>query len=58
MEDRPPRGVLDRNDIVAHQLEGTPQMLSLGRLLASRKTERFDVLRVPNELPGADLVVA
>ena len=57
MEDRPPRGVLDRNDIVAHQLEGTPQMLSLGRLLASRKTERFDVLRVPNELPGADLVV-
>ena len=57
MEDRPPLGVLDRNDIVAHQLEGTPELLSLGRLLASRKTARFDVLRVPNELSAADLVV-
>ena len=57
MEDRPPLGVLDRDDIVAHQLEGTPEMLSLGRLLASRKAERFDVLRVPNELTAADLVL-
>ena len=57
MEDRPPLGVLDRNDIVAHQLEGAPELLSLGRLLASRKTDRFDVLRAPNELSGADLVV-
>ena len=57
MEDRPPRGILDRNDIVAHQLEGQPELLSLGRLLASRKTERFDVLRVPDELTGPDLVI-
>ena len=57
MEDRPPLGVLDRNDIVAHQLEGTPELLSLGRLLASRKTDRFDVLRAPNEFSGADLVL-
>jgi hypothetical protein len=57
MEDRPPLGILDRNDMVAHQLEGAPKTLSLGRLLASRKTERFDVLRVPNELSAADLVV-
>jgi hypothetical protein len=57
MEDRPPRGVLDRNDVVAHQLEGTPEMLSLGRLLASRKTERFDVLRAPDQLAGTDLVI-
>jgi hypothetical protein len=57
MEDRPPLGVLDRNDIVAHQLEGTPEMLSLGRLLASRKTERFDILRLPDEPTRADLVV-
>jgi hypothetical protein len=57
MEDRPPLGVLDGNDIVAHQLEGAPELLSLGRLLASRKTDRFDVLRVPNELSGADLVL-
>jgi hypothetical protein len=57
MEDRPPLGVLDRNDIVAHQLEGTPEMLSLGQLLASRKRERFDILRVPHESSGTDLVV-
>ena len=56
-EDRPPLGVLDRNDIVAHQLEGAPEMLSLGRLLAARKADHFDVLRAPNELSGADLVL-
>ena len=33
MEDRPPLGILDRNDRVAHQLEGLPEMLSLGQLL-------------------------
>jgi poly-gamma-glutamate capsule biosynthesis protein CapA/YwtB (metallophosphatase superfamily) len=57
MEDRPPLGVLDRNDIVAHQLEGTPEMLSLGRLLDARKTENFDLLRVPNLGKEADLVL-
>ena len=57
MEDRPPLGVLDRNDIVAHQLEGSPEMLSLGQLLASRKTERFDVLRASGELANADLAL-
>ncbi len=57
MEDRPPLGVLDRNDIVAHQLEGTPELLSLGQLLAVRKTDRFDVFRAPNEFSGADLVL-
>jgi capsule synthesis protein PGA_cap len=57
MEDRPPLGVLDRRDLVAHQLEGVPEMLSLGQLLAARKTDRFDLLRVPNHPPEADLVV-
>src|SRR2546423_9404064 len=57
MEARPPRGILDRNDIVAHQLEGQPELLSLGRLLASRKTERFDLLRVLNGLSRPDLVL-
>ena len=57
MEDRPPLGVLDRNDIVAHQLEGMPENLSLGQLLAMRKTARFDVLRGPDELGGVDLVL-
>jgi hypothetical protein len=57
MEDRPPLGVLDRNDLMAHQLEGLPEMLSLGRLLAARKTERFDLFRAPADLGDADLVV-
>jgi poly-gamma-glutamate capsule biosynthesis protein CapA/YwtB (metallophosphatase superfamily) len=57
MEDRPPLGVLDRNDIVAHQLEGTPEMLSLGRLLDARKKERFDLLRVPARGTDVDLVL-
>ena len=51
MEDRPPLGVLDRGDLVAHQLEGVPEILSLGQFLAARKTEplrsvaRFRVIR-------------
>ena len=57
MEDRPPLGVLDRNDIVAHQLEGVPEMLSLGRLLDSRKKERLDLLRVPTHGKEVDLVL-
>ena len=57
MEDRPPLGVLDRNDIVAHQLEGAPEMLSLGRLLDARKRARFDLLRVPNPGKEVDLVL-
>jgi hypothetical protein len=57
MEDRPPVGVLDRGDIVAHQLEGTPELLSLGRLLALRKTEHFDVLRSPDDYSKPDLVI-
>jgi poly-gamma-glutamate capsule biosynthesis protein CapA/YwtB (metallophosphatase superfamily) len=57
MEDRPPLGVLDRNDIVAHQLEGAPEMLSLGRLLDARKRERFDLLRVLNPGTDVDLVL-
>jgi Bacterial capsule synthesis protein PGA_cap len=57
MEDRPPLGVLDANDKVAHQLEGVPEILSLGRLLASRKMERFDLWRVPNRGDRIDLLV-
>jgi hypothetical protein len=57
MEDRPPLGILDRNDRVAHQLEGAPEMLSLGQLLASRKSDRFDLLRVSAIGPNVDLLV-
>ncbi len=57
MEDRPPLGVLDRNDLVVHQLEGVPKMLSLGQLLATRKSERFDLLRVPEIGREVDFLV-
>ena len=57
MEDRPPIGTLDRSDLVAHQLEGVPEMLSLGELLAKRNNPRFDLLRVAHHQHQADLVV-
>jgi poly-gamma-glutamate synthesis protein (capsule biosynthesis protein) len=57
MEDRPPLGVLDANDRVAHQLEGIPEILSLGQLLASRKVERFDLWRVPKRGEQIDLLM-
>jgi len=49
MEDRAPFGVLDGNDIVAHQLKGVPETLTLAELLRERKTENFDLVRVPNQ---------
>ena len=57
MEDRPPLGVLDGGDIVAHQLEGIPEMLSLGQLLTARKTARFDLLRAPRPPHETDLLI-
>ncbi len=57
LEDRPPLGTLDATDVVAHQLEGVPEMLSLGELLAKRNNPRFDLLRVTQRQPRPDLVV-
>lgn len=57
MEDRPPAGILDSGDVVAHQLEGVPEMLSLGQLLAARKTDRFDLLRAPSPPEETDLLL-
>lgn len=57
MEDRPPLGVLDGGDIVAHQLEGVPEMLSLGQFLRVRKTAGFDLLRAPRPPHEADLLL-
>ena len=56
MEDRQPVGILDENDLVAHQLGGTPEMLTLGHLLRERRKNCFDLLRVPSEKPEATLV--
>lgn len=57
LEDRPPIGTLDATDLVAHQLEGVPEMLSLGELLTKRDNPHFDLLRVARRRPQADLIV-
>jgi len=56
MEDREPVGVLDENDIVAHQLAGAPEMLTLGQLLRERRKNCFDLFRVPPSKTAATLV--
>jgi Bacterial capsule synthesis protein PGA_cap len=57
MEDRPPLGTLDGHDLVVHQLEGTPEMVSLDELLAKRNNPRFELLRVARQQHQADLIV-
>jgi poly-gamma-glutamate capsule biosynthesis protein CapA/YwtB (metallophosphatase superfamily) len=56
MEDRQPVGILDENDLVAHQLADAPQVVTLGQLLRERRKNRFDLLRVPLAKPAATLV--
>jgi hypothetical protein len=56
MEDRQPVGVLDENDLVAHQLAGVPEILTLGQLLKERRKNCFDLFRVPLAKPAATLV--
>jgi len=56
IEDRQPVGILDESDLVAHQLAGTPKMVTLGQLLKERRKNRFDLLRVPLAKPAATLV--
>ena len=57
MEDRPPTGLLDANDLVAHQLEGLPELIALGDLIESRGYRRFDLLRPPRSESQADLMI-
>ena len=56
MEDRQPVGILDENDLVAHQLGDAPRVVTLGQLLRERRKNRFDLLRVPLPRPAATLV--
>jgi len=56
MEDRAPVGILDENDLVAHQLGGAPEMLTLGQLLRERRKNCFDLFRVPPSKTAATLV--
>jgi poly-gamma-glutamate synthesis protein (capsule biosynthesis protein) len=57
MEDRQPVGILDENDLVAHQLAGAPQMVTLGQLLRERRKDHFDLLRVPAAKTAATVVL-
>jgi len=57
IEDRPPMGRLDESDLVAHQLEGAPEMVSLGKLIRTRSTPRFDLLRLPRDQAAPDVMV-
>src|SRR5438093_4287556 len=56
MEDRQPVGILDGNDLVAHQLADAPRVVTLGQLLRERRKNRFDLLRVPLPKPAATLI--
>jgi hypothetical protein len=56
MEDRQPVGILDENDLVAHQLSGAPQMVTLGQLLRERGKSRFDLFRVPSTRASATVI--
>ena len=57
VEERPPLGVLNAGDMVAHQLEGMPEIIPLGELLKRRGQPRFDLLRVPHAAPTANIVI-
>ena len=56
MEDRAPIGILDENDLVAHQLGGKPEVVTLRKLLNERKKDHFDVLCAPGPKTAAKLV--
>ncbi len=56
MEDRQPIGILDQNDLVAHQLAGPPEMVTFGQLLKERRKNCFDLFRVPPTKNAATLV--
>jgi len=56
IEDRSPVGILDENDLVAHQLPVAPEFVTLGQLLRERGKNSFDLYRVPSAEPAATLV--
>lgn len=56
-EDRPPTGILDPGDLVIHHLGGTPEVITLGRLLEARDRTTFDLYLGPARRPVAWLAV-
>jgi hypothetical protein len=49
-------GILDANDLVAHQLPVAPELVTLGQLLRERRKDRFDLYRVSSAKPAASLI--
>jgi cell wall-associated NlpC family hydrolase len=56
IEDRNPVGILDENDLVAHQLPAAPELVTLGQLLREGRKNRFDLYRVPPAKSAARLI--
>jgi cell wall-associated NlpC family hydrolase len=56
IEDRNPMGILDENDLVAHQLPAAPEVVTLGQLLKERRKNRFDLYRVLPAKSAARLI--
>ena len=56
IDDREPIGVVDENDLVAHQLPGAPELVTVGELLRERGKNRFDLYRVPPAKSAARLI--
>jgi hypothetical protein len=56
IEDRNPIGILDENDLVAHQLPVAPEIVTLGQLLRERGKNRFDLYHVPPAKSAARLI--
>lgn len=56
IEDRNPLGILDENDLVAHQLPAAPELVTLGQLLKERRNNRFDLYRAPAAKSEARLI--
>ena len=56
IEDRNPIGILDENDLVAHQLPVAPEVATLGQLLKQRGKSRFDLYRVRSAKSSVQLI--
>jgi hypothetical protein len=56
IDDQQPFGVVDENDLVAHQLPGAPELVTLGHLLRERRKNCFHLFRVPPPKSAARLI--
>ncbi|HEX8680134.1 MAG TPA: hypothetical protein VF683_09250, partial [Chthoniobacterales bacterium] len=57
VHDNPPLGVVNDDDVLAHQLEGAPEFIALGELLKRRAQSSFAILRVPQQPTAVDFII-